>query len=758
MHEITIPDQRRSRRPAAADGEPEAPREAAGAFRVPEGLAPAAYFRALLGPVLLAAAAGVQIVLTGILFVPAPRGGAGDLTQWGESFFIRDRDLPVFAAGTALAVLLGLVVVRAWSRRVRRAAGPGRTWVWQAVLAAGSTALFLGLWSAARQPLRDGGAAPVGYLLLFVALIAGTAAAGLAARPAALREGAAPAASPAGRRRLSAFDIAVPALLPAILYVPAWRQLAGRLFLDESLFHWDFYSMGPALAYANGRALGSEVYSMYGVGWPLLFGILDTWVPLSYGRMIQIGSLYACLYLSGVYLLLRLVVRLPWLAAAGTGLVLLQFFVYMDEVVLWRFPSLTVLRWAFDVWCFAALVLHWRTRRSAWAAAAGAAIGLAILFATDTGIYLAFAVALYLLGTLPLAPERRRHLVQSAMLAGVSAAVLVAGLAVAGRGRILQADFWTGWLQALLEFGGGFAQLPMATLPNMVTVAAFAVLLLAYLAVIGYAAARLLHRAAAHRDVLCGSIAVYGLVNLIHFVGRSGDYTPFRLWIPLALILVILAGAAIDARGGLRLPAGGRARALAAAGTVALVALVLALPGSVLAEPLEEYPGLLATAVRGSRPDGYCLLRNPTDLCGLPERMAASSNHFRFVTDRLREITAAGETFAVVDETGALFYLATDTASFSRYPRIFIAMYTDEKAREVTEELLDASPDYILTRERTDPPNFDIEDWPYVSFGIAPESPHAESWERLGKAVRGSYELAENLSPFELWRLKEPVR
>ncbi len=127
-------------------------------------------------------------------------------------------------------------------------------------------------------------------------------------------------------------------VLVLLIYVPDWRQLAGRFFYEESLFHWDFFSMAPSLAFAHGKALGSDAYSMYGAGWPMLFGGSTRCVPLSYGRMIQIGSLYACIYVTGVYALLRLLIRRTWLAALGTAVILLQFFLWQGSAVIWRFP------------------------------------------------------------------------------------------------------------------------------------------------------------------------------------------------------------------------------------------------------------------------------------------------------------------------------------------------------------------------------------------------------------------------------------
>jgi hypothetical protein len=761
VHDITIPDSRRSQPPvpgSAPDSQPHTPPASARHGWLP----------GVIGPILAGAAAGVHVVLAGVLLAGLPDPDRDSLTQWGASFFIEDRDLPVFGAGVVAGLGLMLILLAVWNRlsqRPGRGTGrlsPGAWLAVKAVAALGGTLWFLDLWSAAREYVREGEAVPGGYLLAFALISAATLGISLLGSRAP-----APARSPAGsaetvRRRLHPLDLVVPLAVVALVYVPEWRQLAGRFFVDESLFHWDFYAMSPTIAYHHGRALGAEVYSMYGVGWPMVFEALGSWLPISYGRMIQVGSIYSCIYLGGVYLLLRLLLRRPALAAFGTLLILSQFYLFMDEVNLWRFPSLTVMRWAFDVWCLIALVMHHRTGRRLWAAAAGAFIGLALAFSTDTGLYLAAAVTFYLLATLALSADKGRHWVDAAVTVLSATVVLLAALLLAARGQILTAGFWTGWLQALLEFGGGFAQLPMATVPNLVTVAGFAGLMLFYLTVIGFAAGKLRSGNAGYFEIFTGSVAVYGLFNLIHFVGRSGDYTPYRLWIPMAVIVVILVDRGLGAGPGWRsrLGAAGRPRVLvpAALALAVLVAAGLAAaPPSLVVEPVRNYPSLLSAVVNGSQPDGLCLLEDPRDLCGLPEEMEGAVNHFRLITGRIEGYAAQGKRVAVVDETGALFYLATGTPSFSRYPRIFIAMYNYEKAEEVRDELLQADADYILTRTRIEPPNFDDDEWPWASFGIAPASPHDESWGILNEVLTERYEReGDELAPFEMWRKKAP--
>jgi hypothetical protein len=500
-------------------------------------------------------------------------------------------------------------------------------------MAIGATAWFLSLWLDARTPLVNGQEVSRSYLAAFIFLgVATLAAAWPFELSATTRSGNSSESSGEGtpegdvqpRMRFSILDVVVPAFIFLVVYVRAWRQLSGRIFLRDGFFHWDFYAMGPALAFHHGKALGTDFYTMYGLGWPTFLGLLSRWVPLSYGRIIQIGTLYACVYFVGVYLLLRLLLGRPWLAAAGTGVAMLQLVLGMGDEVIWVVPSLTVLRWAFDVWCFIALVLHRKSGKRIWVVAVGALLGLAVLFSTDTGLYLAAAVAFYWFCTAWGSPGRGPSLVDVAWSVTAAVATLVAGMAVAARGTLLTSSFWSGWLEPLRDYRGGFAQAPLATVPDRLSVALFVILLFVYLAFAGHCMAKILYRRASSQDVLTGTFAVYGLMHLLHFLGRSMEIKSIRLALPLSFILAVVGGnvykRAEDAarrkwgrRGHLRVVV----PVLGLSMVVALVTL-LAAPWPVLLDPVKAYPNVLSQMVRGRQPDGLCLIAEPRDVCGLP--------------------------------------------------------------------------------------------------------------------------------------------
>ncbi|MEX2552006.1 MAG: hypothetical protein WD627_03265, partial [Actinomycetota bacterium] len=423
---------------------------AAGRFppAFPQKVSPSAFFGGLIGPLLLSASLGVQLTLAAVLVVKPPLRRTELLTQWGRAFYFPERDVELYIAGVLVALGIGLAFAWVWGRIFAAGSGAGSQRIAlgslvRGAVAVGAAAWFLSTWMQARTALVAGQEISGTHLAVFASIGLVTLAAAapwelllglrsLAAKPDG-RPGSGLAeagVSPPPRLRFSALDVVVPLLIFVLIYVPEWRQLSGRFFLRDGLLHWDYYAMGPALAFQHGKALGTDFYAMYGLGWPTFFGLLSRWVPLSYGRMMQIGVLYACLYFAGVYLLLRLLLRRPWLAAAGTGIAMLQLVLGAGTEVVWVVPSVTVLRWAFDVWCFIALVMHRTTGKRIWAVAAGALIGLAVLFSTDTGLYLAAAAAFYWLCTAWGSGDRAFNPRDVAWCLAAAAGTLAAGIAV----------------------------------------------------------------------------------------------------------------------------------------------------------------------------------------------------------------------------------------------------------------------------------------------------------------------------------------
>ncbi|MEX2552007.1 MAG: hypothetical protein WD627_03270 [Actinomycetota bacterium] len=731
---------------------------------------------AALGPALLSAAIGVQLMLASMLLLKPPGRSVAELSLWGERAFYPEHDVAVYVAGIAASLLLAWLLAGAGGRRGgAQASGfgahPGFA-ILQAAVALGSTAVFLESLMRARIYALNGLEVPGRYRALFAAtafLCLAVAAAGrrglrgaepadraepgAQAEPAALEadDGEAMAAG----QRPTAWDLIVAVAIVALVYVPDWRRASGRVFMEEGMIHWDLFAMAPSLAFHHGQALGSEFLSNYGAGWPMVFSLLSGWAPFSYGRMIQIGSIYLCLYFAGLYLLLRLLTGRVLVAAAGTGLAVATMFVAPFGLYLWRAPNATAMRWAFDVWCFIAVLLWWRSEKRVWLLATGGLVGLAVVFNIRSGIELAAAFAFYCLCTLRLRRGRTGHGSDAAAAAAGALVVALIGLALAGRGQIFSVGFWTGWLEEPLYF----LTLPLATFPVPATLFRFAVVSLFYLTVTGYCLARLALRRARHIDVFNGFLAFYGLLVLIKFVHYSGDMTFVRLLTPAVIVAASLGAGALTrfeqwARRRWRESKRRRVvlRAPYALAGVAVLTLIAA-PRSLLVDPVLAYPSLLSDGLNVSQPGGVCLMLEPRDICGLPAGMEGPALQFRAISERLRRLDAGGQPVAVLGETGSLFYLAGGIAPHGRYSRIFISSYTKDLQQNVEQGLVRNPPDYILTRTALQPGTSEYDQWAVFGPGPTPDSLYPDTWNRLKAILQRDYRLEASMAPFELWRL-----
>ncbi len=702
----------------------------------------------------------VQLTLLAVIVIRPAVQDLDALTSYGVLHFHPEQDSVLYFGSIVAGLILLCVSVAARRGTPASLRGPAI----QCAVAVVATGLAVNQFFHARAYLVREESVPGFHPAVFALLLTITiAAAFLGGRrepeTAVARE------EPRGGLKFSPLDAIVPLFLFAVIYVPSARLLAGRFFFEELIGHWDYYVMVPALAFKHGLALGTDVSTMYGVGWPLVLSAAFSWVTPSFARLIQIGSVYVCVYLSAVYLLLRLLVRRPALAALGTLLAASHMFLGLGSEVIWRFPSMTVLRSAFDVWVFIALTVHWKTGRRYWAVAAGVLTGLAVVFGTDTGLCLGAACGFYWLGLVRMDPGKRARLMDLATFGATSLGTLLVALLVASRGTILSGGFWSGWLESILEFGQGFISTPLSTGPSVATLLVFVVVFFAYMAFFGHAVAGLITKRSTQPALFNGFLALYGLLTMLQFLGKS-DLFHYRLTVPLVVIGCTVAGRALDRR---RLESGPPVLALPVAVMLSIGLVVLLAPKSMLLEPIGLYPSPAWSLFSRSAPEGVCLSAEPKDLCGLSPELKEPAAEFREVSREVAKLAESGKTVAVIGETGSLPYLKSSAAPWGRYPRLFVDTITNEKLQGLVDSLRRDPPDYVFMRLPTesalltavpgDTQELSDEDYRQfyraVVFGVGPgpNSPYPDTWEALRSAVEETYELDGANAAYEVWKL-----
>ena len=652
---------------------------------------------ATAGVVALAVAGGITALLAGLLFVRP--SAPGPLTIVGRFYVRPEWDVALYSAAGALSVVLLAVFWRlqgtqnAWPAPALRGAA-------QVVIAGVVVAAAVGAFLRARTPLLAGQTTVPGkYLVFYVAALAVVGVAALLGRGLPSRRGAAPTPARAPLK-VNAVDVLFPAAVVASVFAPAWSRLAGFTYQLDYMLHWDYFAMGPAIAFSHGQALGTDVHVFYGVGWPMLFAALDPVFALSYTQMIAVNVIVSCLYLVGAYVMLRMITHDRAFACVGTLLVLV-FHMFARSAApfapYWGFPSLGILRWSFDVWAFIALLLFQRTGAPRWAAGAGAVVGLAIVFETDTGLYLAVAcAAFWACSGFLAAPGRRVR--PGLVFAAATGGVTLLGLTIASRGTIVRPAFWAGWLENLGATSSGFSLLPITTEVGGQVVIAFVAMAATYLMLVGRALLLTARRRATAPDVMLGALAFYGYLVLLYFVGRSTPYNLVRASIPFAFVVAILASGATRS-GSRSWPSAARAARILAVAAVAAVLIAnpvfrdyqrdLAVAGTVVGDPLPD--------------DDICLIGEPKDLCGLDPALTQSVDDVRRIADRLRALAPSGAEVAVLDQTGPMFHLASGTEPWGRFSPLFHEMFDQKRLDSVQASFRTSPPEVVVIRAGEQP-------------------------------------------------------
>ncbi len=704
-----------------------------------------------VAPACLVSAAAVAGFLGAVLAWPPPPAPSERLTVVGTVNVFPEHDVTLYlGVGVAFLALMA-VLAAVGGRRARRGSGaPGHAALVRAAVAltaaVGATVVAVACFAHANNRLPAGPRIRLWELALFGAVVL-TCMGGawvLAPRRSSQRDPVPGDAAPGkdGRLRWQIADLVVPVLVVAVVYLPGWRQLAGNAFVGEEFLHIDYFAMGPAIAFEKGVALGSAFHPYYGVGWALALTKLPLVRTLSYGHFIHLEVIYGCIYFIGVYALLRVLTRSWQWATAGTALaILLQIFgSFGAGFFIWRFPSATVLRWAFDIWFFLVCLLYLRTRKEMWLVAGGVVVGLALMFQTETGLYLGLAAGFLWLCAWRMAPgaaggaAKRRLIRTGAVAVGLGVSVFGLGLGVASRWTFLSGSFWSGWLENLQLTQSGATLLPLTGVPGRKVLLFFALMTATYLAVAGYVVMRFVHRRLTPELVLLGTMAIYGFLTLLYFVGRSNPHNLFRPAVPFAIVLAG-SGAVIQAHLRRGADSSRYPRRLANPVQWALPWLTLGAAVVMLVQHpgFRSYPNLLRTGLSGGGAEGRCLVGQP-EVCGLDAAQAAYGAQLEALAGHLRTFGPSTRQVAILDTMGPLVYNLADARPWGRYVPMFYGLFFKSMVQTVVDDLRSSPPDIVVMRspEQRNPFLDDI-------------------WQAMRPTVEQAYVLDRTFGPFEVW-------
>jgi hypothetical protein len=680
----------------------------------------------------LAAGAAIVAFLGAVLLWRPPPQPLAEMTSVGAINVFPEHDVSLYLAAGAGCLALVAIVGRFGSRRRKPASF--RIAVNRAAfaVAVAVVAVLAAVWifAGATDRLPAGPRIRPSELMVLLVLAGALAAGAWAMAPHRATAAAVDPLAPPERFRWRPADLLIPIAIVAFVYMPEWRTLAGNAFVGEELLHIDYFAMASRVALDKGLALGSTVHVYYGMGWPLALNELPLVRTANYGNFIRLEVVYGCIYFIAVYAFLRLLTRRWQWALGGVVLaVLLQLFgSYPAAANLWRFPSATVLRWMFDVWVFLALLAYVRTRRAAWLTLAGVLVGLALLFQTDTGLYLGMAAGFFWCCLFQLEPGSARRLVRrGAVAAGAGLAVLALGLGAASRWTLTDRAFWDGWLENLRLTRAGATLQPLTSIDGKRVLVYFAVVMATYLVVGGYTVLHLAHRRLSPEAAILGTVALYGFLTFLYFVGRSNPHNLFRAAVPFAIVLAgvptVLRADGLRAVG--RLVRFERMLPWAAMGLV--LVMFLAHPG------VRQYSSLAKVAFVGSKPEGLCML--PDDICGIDKAFAGHTADIQALAARLREVGVGPRQVAILDSMGPLVYRMADVRPWGRYIPTFPGLFLHSMVEDVVQDLNSSPPDIVVMRSPQ-------QRNPY----------YEEMWQAMRPTIERGYTLDRGIGPFEVWQ------
>ena len=714
----------------------------------PAHLDPNRYFLCLLGPLALGLSLGIQTTLAAFLTLgPASNQGlAEQLTEYGKRIAFPEHDLLIYVAGALLTLTAAGLAIWYWRAKLagldtaKAAEIMVSSALVQGVLAVTSLPVFLLLvcsdWFSRDFQSVQSAAKPLlglsdGVLLLLpgaVALICTVLDLECSTVSVARLD--------QWRRRVGKVLLyAVPLFVILIVGVPPgrWRHLAGQIFGTDSCHHLNFFFMGPALSFAHGMAFASEIYSQYGIGWPLLASSLSHWSALTYGNLVGLEIMYGCVYYLALFFLLRSCFRQEiWAGFAVLLAIYWQVFSGMSpNELIWVFPSSTPMRHPMDVWFFFALLMHQRSGRIFWVVVAGIASALGVFFETETGVYLLVTFLIYSVLQAGLATGERRTVGAKGWLlpplAFCSAALLVLLplLLYASCGTLFTGAFWRGWGEALVAYAGqGVGALPIAELPDAPLIF-FAIMITGYLAAVVYAVVRALHGKASRGEVLLATLAAYGLALLLLFVNRSHPYNLCHAAIPFAVFLT-----ALIFQGHEQLQRRASLSLLPCALVGGLLLLLLT------KTEFRSYPSFLASIFTPAPPDGVSLRSNPADLSGLPPPYEDFARNVQEVCHAIQTFAPDGKGVAIFDLNDTILYSIAGASPWSRYASLYYMAVTQQSLEDIRNDLIARSPQYVVTRGQNAvrPPT-----WDFV-------------WAPLYEVVTNRYRLHQTIGPYEIWQ------
>ncbi len=337
-------------------------------------------------------------------------------------------------------------------------------------------------------------------------------------------------------------DLTVVAAVVLLLAVGDRKGILAHIFVEDQFWHFDPFFMAPGWAHLKGCALNKDVWSAYGVGMPIITAHLARWIGgFDYENVLTVLVGLSGAYVLACYAFLRVWLRRPILVFGGTALLMkVLLFSQGPDYLIWRTPSMTPVRYVFDVVFLAALWGHTRRPRVRALVLAGLSAGLSLAYVTDSGVYQTAAYFFYIVMFVLCPPRGGRRDLRLLAFVFLPLAGALAVLRALNGPAVFQIEFWRNLWEYIRISLSGYGLIPIYwDLQHGEFLASFMAVsvVLTYLFAFLYHGTRVCLRRDGPGERFVVLLAVYGLASFHYFVNRSIARTFFTVSGPWVFIV-----------------------------------------------------------------------------------------------------------------------------------------------------------------------------------------------------------------------------
>jgi hypothetical protein len=658
----------------------------------------------------LAASLGALIVVTAVAMGSAipPEADHEPLTRIGVSMVQPEYEMPAYIVGVILAIAVYVAVdtVNFGNRGKTRNFVPSWTpWFLAGVALAVTVAP---LYPYLRSHPHLGPVlqlSEMGPVLVMMALAAICVCISQCCLPERVRV---PALRPLCRLHPTlCLDTMVLAAVILMVGIHPVNQLASRIYINERFFHWEHFVFTPALGKMSGLRLGTDIYSQYGLAYPILYGWLSNAFSWGYTPAFFLAAMAGVLYYLFAYMFLRQVTRKA--ITAATGLVLLlalnQFpwtFYYTRTYSVWQYPSATLLRSPLDLVIIFSIWRHCVSRHRRWLYAAGIATGINLMVALDMGVLLGILVAVYAsLTALEAYRDNDRAEAARVVVAACMSALLIVTVAALAFGFVSGAFDTSNPAAAIARLTSGMAASAIGGVGASRLLSQihwlewlyFMTMTTVYLAAAGrWISSSLLRRPLTPIVTIAGILGLYGLMRGIFFVWNTHPQVLIRGVSSLPLILALWLTEWVTTKNETHKIYTDISRR-----SVGVVCVLSACVALLLMNPsFRDYPSLLRCLAGRTFGDTSAYVTGPAPNIPLPRTWEDHAEEVREGLVACRVLAAKGCRTVILHDHSTFYYWYGGLPIWGYNPTVYYLMYTQRQLASFLEALEAYNPDYVL--------------------------------------------------------------